>query len=324
MVTFTERTPVEAGFAPVFAAQIAPELDRLDKVRVQKQRQGARRVYVGIGIGVLLASVTLLMSSSTFGLALAFIFLAVGAIGGFAMRGELADDWAEMLTDLVMPPVCAHVGDVTYRVDGSLFPVRACRDLGVVGRYDDANMAHLMTGQHRGVAFKSVRANLTETSTDSDGDSTTSTVFSGMLFEIEVPEPAPTTILIARDFGRIVNRLAGLFQHKKRGMPRVDTGHARFEAAFELHADDPDALGNFLPDAFLTTLVDLSEREGGTNQSMTAAFQGRSFYLALRGKTDLFDFHGLGRPAHDIAEDLHDVFEDLTIPHRIIDRLAGD
>jgi hypothetical protein len=30
---FTERTPIEAGFAPVFRERVAPELDRLEAER---------------------------------------------------------------------------------------------------------------------------------------------------------------------------------------------------------------------------------------------------------------------------------------------------
>jgi hypothetical protein len=57
---------------------------------------------------------------------------------------------------------------------------------------------------------------------------------------------------------------------------------------------------------------------------MTAGFQRDSFYLALARNTDFLELGGLRQPVGEIEGELHEVFEDLAMVRRIIDRLHGD
>ena len=326
MVQFEERSEIEKGFAPIFAERIAPELDRLDGERLSARAKGRRHLLISLGIGAVLGlAIWALFGRGEGGAIGGGVVFAICALIGFGLRASAAGDWAETLSALVMPEVCAHLGGLDYirGNDGADFAFSRAARLGLYGGYDRSKIRHRIAGAHRGVPFVVVDAELTDQQRDSDGKTKTVTVFRGMLFEIGVPQTSPGRILIARDYGAMGNRIAGFFKGKQgRGLPRVETGHPRFEAAFELHAERPDDAAAYLPAGLLDTLVDIAEHEGGSARSMTAAFDGDLFFLALTRSESFLAFHGLNRPASAIAEDLHGVFDDLTLVHRIIDRLA--
>lgn len=315
---FRETTEAERGFAPVFAAKITPELVRLEAKRLDLDAKGNKRLIKGLVAGGAMFLLALAISLSAFSVVIGLILAVFGILGGLLGRDDAADSWGAEMTGLVMPAVCGHLGDVRYSHDGSAFDLEPVKRLKIVKRFDNAKLSHLVEGSHLGVPFQMVWASLTGSKRDSEGRSSEG-VFSGLLFKIEVPEPAPTRIMISRDKGK----MGSLFQSVSTASVKIDTGHPRFETAFDLFAAAHFDVDAFLPPRFLDILVDLGEAEGGGTDRMTAVFEGRNFYLALRGGRPFLGFHRLSRPAHRIVDDVHQVFEDVMLPHRIIDRLSG-
>ncbi len=324
---FTERTPIEKGFAAVCRDQVFPALARLEDERRGRLRK-ARLWMAGMVLAGLAAGGAALLISGDSGPVIAGIAVIAGVIGAVIARGRQADGWSGLVEQAVMPPICAHVGNLSFDSKGGQdFPLRAFRDLRMIGSYDKATLSDHLTGSYRDTRFELVEARLTETRRDSDNKSETHTVFRGLLFCIGVPHPAPTPILITRDYGAIGNKLGSFFSGKQgRGMPRVEMEHTAFEEAFEVHAENPDAARRYLPPLFLGALLDIATTEGGKKgaKAMVAGFRGDTFYMALSRGGRFMNMGALNRPVTEMEEDLHAIFADIAIVHRIIDRLHVD
>ena len=325
---FTERTDIENGFAKVYDARIAPELERLETERKALLDKAKRHAGLPMGIAVLLALLALWRGDDLTGkLVGAGVLLALGGVAAFLLWRRQAGKWGGSVADTVMPVVCDFLDGLSYdRAARLRFPVDRVQGLGMIGNFNRAHMEDRIEGSYRDTEFELVEARLVYRDTDSDGDSRNKTVFKGLLFRIGVPEPVPTDILIARDHGSVGNKLAGMFAGSTgRGMPRVEFDHDAFEAAFSVHADDPDAARAMMPAPFLDNLLAIAndESDRGTG-GMTAAFQGQSFYLALWRNDDFLKMGSLTTPIGEIESDLHRVFDDLALVRRIIDRLHGD
>ncbi|SLN33792.1 DUF3137 domain-containing protein [Roseisalinus antarcticus] len=328
-MAFVEKGGIDAGFAPIFAERIAPEIDRLEAERKALLSRARRNSLISLIVGLALAGgVIALWGASGGALVGAIIVAVIGVIGALVARSMQSAKWTGAVSETVMPPVCDFLGDVRHdRMAKDGFPVGTLRTLGMIGSYDSSTLRDRIEGTYRGIDYTLVEARLTRESRNNDNQKSTTTVFDGLLFRIALPAPAPTKILIARNHGMVGNALAGLFAGKSgRKMPKVDTGHPDFEAAFELHAEDPDVVPGFMPPRFLDNLVAIGEAEGGKKgaKGMLAAFFGEDFFLALERKEPFLEVAKLGQPIHGIDEVLHDVFDDLTIVRRIIDRLMDD
>ncbi len=324
---FTERTPLEKGFAALFNDRVRPALLSLESERIERLRKARKWMAIVLAVTLALAAAIVLVFSGEFRIFIAIFIAVLGVIGAFIARQIQATGWSGAVEEAVMPSVCEHVGDLTYNSSGGhTFPLGEMRGLGMFGSYSSSSLSDELKGTYHGTAFELVEARLTKKTRDSDGDTKSKTVFSGLLFHIEVPAQVPTPILIARDYGSIGNALGTLFSGGKRGgMPRVHFDHPAFEAAFEVHADDPQAARDFMPDPFLDSLLSIGEGEGGKKgvKSMVAGFQGKSFYLALSRGGDFLRMGSLTTPVADMEDDLHAIFADIELVHRIIDRLHG-
>ena len=327
---FTETTRIEEGFGAVYEQRVQPALARLEEERRARLGKAQRYAALPLGVAALFVLLALFRADGIEDKLLGSVLPAAfgGVIAWFLWRMQ-AHRWSGSVAEAVMPAVCDFVGEMAYdREARERFPLDRLQALGMVGSFDRTNLADRLEGRYRDAPFELVEAHLTRTSSGgSDGDSKTTTVFDGILFRVGVPKPAPTRILIARDYGGMGNRLAGLFTRGQgRGMSRVEMDHARFEAAFEVHADDPTAARDYLPPAFLDNLLAIGESEGGRKglKGMRAGFQGDSFYLGLEREGDFLAMGSLTTPVDAIEDDLHSVFEDIALVRRIIDRLHGD
>lgn len=317
---FTERTPIEKGFAEVFERRIQPELDGLEEERKAFLKKGLTR-FIGITVLGIVGGMAIAMAMDLPWFA-GLIVAGVVAFVGYSFKQSQAAKWSGTVAETVMPHVTRFLGNMSYsRGANRAFDVQRVVDLGLIGSYDSSVLEDHITGTWNGMEFELLEADLTERS----GDNDRTTVFKGLIFRVSLPEPTPTPILIARNYGAALNKLAGMFSGSKgRGMPKVETHHPRFEADFELHAMDGDAARAYLPPAFLDNLTAIGAEEGkrGT-KSMRAAFSGSDFWLTLERNRPFMELASLYTPIHDIEDQLHAAFEDFDTIRRIIDRLRA-
>lgn len=319
---YVESSPIEKGFAEIFAKEIAPELDALEVKRAELIAKGWRNFGITMAVGVVAGIALALWQDDVI---MSIIVTAFFLIPAFAIRSAQGKKWSGAVAETVMPSVCRFLGDVQYdRSASNSFSAATVKELGIVRNYDSAKLEDHMTGTWQGTSYEMVEAKLTKQSSNSD-NSSESTVFQGLLFRISLPAPAPTRILIVRDFGETFNKLAGIFSSSTtRGMPRVETGHPEFEKDFELHAKTPDGVLEYLPPAFLDNLTSIGQAESDQgSRGMVAAFEGHDFWLALSRDKPFLEMAKINEPVQGITKELHGVFDDMALIRRIIERLQA-
>ncbi|RBI85472.1 hypothetical protein DRV85_06930 [Rhodosalinus halophilus] len=326
---FTEKAPIEEGFAPVFQDRLAPELERLEETRQTLLAKAKRHAGIALAVAAALSLLSVVYGSGDVWVG-PIVLMAFGGLAAWFLWRRQAHRWSGSMAEVVMPPVCDFLGGLSYdRAALDRFPLDRVVSLGLLDEHNRTSLQDRIEGSYRGTGFEMVEAHLrrrTRSAGDDDDDSSEKTVFKGLLFRIDVPEPAPTPILIARDFGSFGNKLNAFFASGRgRNMPRVEVDHPEFEQHFEMHAEDPEAARGYLPPEFLDNLIAIAKHESDEGLAgMTAGFQRDSFYLALARKTDFLELGGLRQPVGEIEGELHEVFEDLAMVRRIIDRLHGD
>ncbi|KMW58993.1 putative galanin [Candidatus Rhodobacter oscarellae] len=329
---FIERNRIEQGFAPIFQDEVRPRL-----VALEQQRQGrlalAKR-WIRILIGVAVAAVIIMVVM--FGdheLILPIVLAVVGfsAFGSLTIWRRQSANWSDNVSEVIMPAICRHVGNLSYdRSGGDGIDTDNMDRLGMLSSFNIANFKDRLEGSYRDTRFVLVKAHLQKRkrSSPDNRERTTTTVFRGLLFWISVPVAAPEPILITRELGKMENKLAEIFSGKSgRGMPNVSFDHPEFEAAFEVYSNDPDAAHRMMPSAFLDSLLTIGTQETDRRgiQSMIAGFYGDNFYMTLKQSIDSFlQMGSLNTPVADMEDDVHAIFADIDMIHRIIDRLHGD
>lgn len=330
-MTFTERAPIETGFAEVFDCEIAPELEKVEKDRQELLAKAKKHAGIPLGIAGLLAVWSLLGADDWEGrLVGAVVALAFGGVIAAFLWSRQSGKWGDRLTETVMPVICRFLGGLQHdKKARKRFPLDRIQGLGLIGDFNRSTLEDRLEGTYRDTPFELVEARLRRKSSsgDDDNSSSTKTVFNGLLMRIGVPEPVGTDIFITQELGSFGNKLGEMFAFGTgRSMPRVAFDHPEFESAFAVYADDPDEARSIMPPGFLDTLLAIAEAEGGKKgaRALRAGFQDDSFYLALERDGKFMEVGSLTRPVDDIEEDLHGVFDDLALIRRVIDRLHGD
>ena len=336
---FNELNSVEKGFAEVFETRVKPQLSQLEAERKALLSKATRHAALALGAGLVLALLMLLFGTGSEGLGGILAGLGVpvilGGVAAFLLWKRQEKRWEGSVAEALMPAICDHVGDLSYdRNAHKSFPLDQIRRLGIIRPFTHPTLSDRLEGRYRDTPFEMVEAKLESKKTAShtggkraDNSNRSTTVFKGLLFRIGVPDPIPTRILIARSFMGPGNKLAEMLSRDTgRTMPKVTTGHARFDEKFVVYSADPDVARRVLAPAFLDNLLEISEAEADTDGTRTleAAFHEDSFFLALNRKSDFLKMGSLRKPVTGVEEDLHLAFEDIALIHRIIDRLHGD
>ena len=325
-MSFTERTPLEHGFAPVFANTVEPQLAEFEFERKALLRKTHRNMVLIALAGIALVGLAYLIwgNDSLPGAPIAGVILT--AIALFIAPASAGDKWEGKLRDIVMPAICDHVGDLTYSGGGSAFSIDVFKDLKLLPKHDRAARSHLYRGTRNGTDFQMVHAHLTITTEGSNDQRKTTTVFQGLLFRIDLPHAAPGRIALMRDRGSVGNKVAeALSFGSTRSLPKVSFDHDTFEAAFEVYADQPDAAKDFLTQAKRDALLQFGQDQGGGlgAQAFVAGYYGASFYMALERGGARMTMGGLNTSVTEIEEDLHRVFDAIALAHSAVDTLSG-
>ena len=319
--TFEERAPHEEGFEQVYADRVAPVLAARSGERAIIQRRARWRAIAIAVLGIAgIAAISVAGPSDQelrFALmAFAALVTAIGSAAGYLLAGSAFD---EALAETIGPILCDFMGDAAYRrrPGEDFLPVRPLVKLRVVPPYTSAGLQDGVDGVWRGVRYKIVEATLRRKSTSSAGRSKTrETVFSGLLLEIETPKEMPTI-----QFRRELSWVSDLFGSGATELVRLELPDPEFESVYRVYTDDPEAARVAIGQGFGQTLLDLAEAHVGGRGHVAAAFQGRSFYLALPKQDGFMPLGGYDVPPERYAEQCRRALGDLTIPRRVIDRL---
>ncbi len=315
------EAPWEQGFAALFQAEIAPGLQAQET-----QRLRAVALFWKLEAGVLALATVLalvLYLSDAHWLVLALLIPGLALFFGWAVAKLPRLIYREGLRELVLPPLCRFLGDLTYTRRGGAGTIEPAR-LSAIGMIPPASRIQLedhFAGRWSELPFEMVELRLLkESGRTSGGSRSTRTAYRGLLLKIGVPLSFAGTVVIRRDFGRLGNQLVEMLSTGS-GLKVAPVPHEAFEKQFEVASDAQADLPALLTPPVLEALLQLDRAQGG--KGLTGAFLEGAFYLALPVKRDLFEFGGLFRSVYRIVDDLHDLLFQATLPRRVIDALHG-
>jgi len=311
-----------ADFERVYAREIAPHARDMEARRQGRVAAFYRRIGLSVPLIALAAGALYTIGFLEGEPVWSTIILVVAAVAAIFWISRPAAQHREELKDLVIAPLCRFLGDLEYsRAVKDGFDTGRFEETGVVGHHTRTKLEDLFAGRHRDTGFRMVEAKLRRRRRGRRS-SGSSTVFKGLLFDIEVPQSFSGRILLTTDKGGLVNRMEGFFRDTFGDTAPVAFDHPAFEARYEVYSDDAAAARALLTPALLDSLVALSEAAEET--ALRAAFVDGRFLLALPTRKDLFEIGKLHRSLEHLEEDVKTLLDQVTLPHRVIDYLHGD
>jgi len=311
-----------ADFEQVYAREIAPHARDMEAKRQARVAAFYRRIGLSVPLIAVIAGALYTVGFLQDQPGWSALILIVGAILAGVWIHRPAAKHREELKDLVIAPICGFLGELEYsRAAKGGFDTERFEEAGVVGHYTRSKLEDLFTGRHRETGFRMVEAKLRRRR-HGRRRSRSTTVFKGLLFDIEVPQSFSCRILLGSDKGGLINRMEGFFRDKFGGMEATAFEHPAFEARYEVYSDDPAAARALLAPALLDSLVALCEAAG--EEALRAAFVDGRFLLAVPNRKNLFEIGKLHRPLEHLEEDVRTLLAQVTLPHRVIDYLHGD
>lgn len=314
------EAPWEQGFAAVFQRDIAAGLQTQEVARL---RAVALLWKLEAGVLALAVAAGLILHWSSAHWAFLWIVVPVATLllGWFAARLPRLL-YSEGLRELVMPPVCAFLGGLTYqrRGEGGGIDPKRLMDVGLIPPATRFTLEDYFAGRWRDQPWEMVELRVIRESSGKSGNRASRTVYRGLLLRMAVPVSFEGVVVVSRDFGRLGNELAALVG-LGRALGRVALPHAAFEQHFEVRSDGKAKLEELLTEQVLLALLQLDETRGG--KGLTAAFVDGACFIALPLRQDLFEFGSLFRSVYKVADDLHEILFQATLPRRIIDALHG-
>jgi hypothetical protein len=146
-----------------------------------------------------------------------------------------------------------------------------------------------------------------------------------LVIEVKVPIPFVGRVLLAKDRGRLVNRLAEWLDIPEAGegnLHRIVFPHEGLERLFEIYAMDAEEAARLITPVLADSLVALDAAQPGT--VMHGVFGSGWFRMALRLRRPLFSQPSLFTPMAGIVEQMPEVIREMRVSHRVIDYLHGD
>ncbi|MEM9045967.1 MAG: DUF3137 domain-containing protein [Pseudomonadota bacterium] len=309
--SFTEQTEVERGFKPVFQKKIVPILKKREIEHIRRRRN----LFVGAGgvaaFGVLAGLLVVFSAGIAKGVAVGIVCLMVASM--IAAYQQMK--WRKGLGTEILPIMAEFLGDMIYGRE----EIALCEfeDRGVVPQFSKSEIEDAMAGSHKGLKWAMAEATLATKRGTRSGQRT---VFKGLLMKIEIFGPSPRILMVPR--GHAAGEWLGeLFSSTRKKTERFETGIERFDAEVACYSKETDQARSFIDDHFAAGLLELGRSV--SSRPVAAAMEGQWLYLAIPHSRNLLSFGSLWTPVQEIEADLHKVFEELTLPRRIIDLLSG-
>jgi hypothetical protein len=233
-----------------------------------------------------------------------------GGIGAFVWLQKPVEAFETSLRDKIMTVVCHLLGKASYDQAAGGFNLSPFDDAHLLSSYNRQTIKHHIKGSYRNCTFELAHAELKYSSGKSS-----SVAFDGLLLSVSVPRVARGKIIIVRDWGAILNQMAGWFTSGE----RVKIPNEDFESKYEVYAENQAEAVNFITPTFVRNFLALREMAGSDN--IVAAFDGPRFLLAINDVPVFLDGFFASTPATELRDSVAKIAHEVTLVHRIIDQL---
>jgi len=257
------------AFDALYAAEIAPRLKALE---VERRRAMTWAVLVWGAFGLLLAVEVAVTGAITLGRnwmpdpALFGVTVVVGFFGGFVPLGDITRKTKLQLIHSFADPL-----NLAYEIRPPEPPMlKPLTDLGLLPRSDDRFFEDRFQGRRGACEFTLCEARLGRRM-----NKESRTVFRGQIFQIGFPRRFLGKTILLRDSGWL-NGFAC-----PEGLRKVGLEDPKFEALWEVYADDQIESRAILTPAFMERMIALEAVYAGRN--IRCAFHEGDLLIAVEG-----------------------------------------
>lgn len=347
---FKEWESYEAGFADYYNTVIQSSFDSL-KQEEQKHRRGGKRW----ALTVLLFGSLPITGSAWLGYGpmegqwwppvfVGLIVLFVAVIG-LAASSDAMDHTAQSeIVPLLVSFLRRDGGSLAFVPN----PAKDFVDTDTFGelrlffdtrRSNEAEVTRGIEGERHGVTYRIAQVSLKHSGSDSDNNPRQTTLFSGGLLEVDLPDDIkgrmPLTVFCSnRDglgaFGALLNIVKSRETIAGQHMERLTFPDQNVEAVYDTYTADAAAAQRYLPPGFGRVLLDIAEDVFGQPRHLAAAFLADKMIVALpasevphRLKRDFLDLRIFNQDEATFENELHAALADIALPQRVIDRLLA-
>ncbi len=269
MHSFDENRPEFKGFSKFYEQTIYPVLQEKERIRTKQLAKGNRYgVFAAIALTAIAAGIAL--TTDIYPLAIGLVL--IGIIAGFAIRYAMMSKLKGETKQFLMDNICGFLG-WKFKAKGVTLPdLPLWKKNKLLPGWDRVNFEDQMSGKVDGAAFTFCEAHLEREHYDKNGNSTWSTVFRGILLEIDFHRKFLGRTVVLRD--------AGIFNfRKKAGMKKVGLASPKFEKIFEAYGTDQVEARYLLTPIFMQKLVDLESSVSG--KKIRFGFLGNKLHIAV-------------------------------------------
>jgi hypothetical protein len=317
---------------------IAPFLDELSKHQHRLTQTTIRDLKYLAAAGVVGALILLPFSAGNENLSLLPPLLAIIIGGALVFRRQ--GRWQAQLASMALESVSALAPGTTYKLESTDASFKKVfEDAGLISRSTRPVLRFHLTGRYRDAEFQCMHAML-----HSGSGKNRRKIFDGILAHVEMPRASPFQIVISPKLGTFTANMPDVFMNRQlRQLTPIEfKGHLaeRFlvHAACQSEADAEQARALLTPqlqEALIS--VDTDEGHGGSTTTFAqlhAAFIADRLYLALprqqvrklggvevQTPKSYLDAPFYMNSKADLAAAFSDIFEDIMLIFRLIDRL---
>jgi hypothetical protein len=246
---------------------------------------------------------------------------ALGAVGVWYVQKWSDRRWRRHVTGLIGPVIAETVGSMKFvSGEGTFDSEQTIQFAATSGR---TTQDWSLEGEHRKTPFRA--SGLTTVRHMGRGKSARRMEWHTLVIEAKVPLPFAGRVVLAKDRGRLVNRLAEWLDipaSTEGNVHRIVFPHEGLERLFEIYAMDAEEAARLITPTLADSLVALDAAQPGT--VMHAVFDSGWFRMALRLQRPLFSQPSLFTPMAGIVEHMQEIIREMSVPHRVIDYLHGD
>lgn len=212
----------------------------------------------------------------------------------------------------------------TYYAPGNYLPSSLFDKSQLFGSYDNYKGEDYIEGKTKnGCSFKFSELCVTDTSTDSDGDSQTTTIFDGLFFVLDVPNRVNGRIQVLPDtaestfgkVGKFIQKNLGAF-FKRSTMVYMED-HPEFEKEFVVYSQVEEEAYRILSPDLLQAIYDLRYK---WLTRLSISFIGHQVYVAMPTSKNFF------HPdiKESILEDklLKELYDELALCFAVVEDLS--
>jgi hypothetical protein len=288
------------GFEAFAAREILPHIAKKEAERA-KLLGFAKKTVIAVAVLMAgLAALAILGLLDMFGLLALAIVIALAA--AFAAGWPLLS-FASSFNEFLVAKTCEHLG-LRHTGASSSLPIAHFTAARFLPAHDSYRFEDGMECEGSDLAFNAAETILSESQSDSDGSSSDTTVWRGMLMEVRVQRRFEGRTLVLPRGGKLQ------FALDKRDLERIQLGLGEIEDALEIRTTHPSEARAVLGARLMRRLADIAARPGSERAALGLA--GGGVLVAIESDRDRFQGGSVFQPI-DLTEQLGRIAADIAL-----------